>query len=190
MTKRNDLDALLKLLYPVETDKTLIRLGPDGDGGYLVPDDLIGIEACISPGVCFTSGFEKACADLGMKVLMADASVDQPATFHPSFHFTKKYVGAITNDNFITIDSWVSSCISSKTSDLLLQIDIEGYEYETFLAMSDSLMKRYRVIVVEFHSLDQLLNRPFFQLVSSVFHKIRQTHTCVHIHPNKVIKLI
>jgi hypothetical protein len=66
----------------------------------------------------------------------------------------------------------------------LLQIDIEGFEYETFLGMSDSLMHRYRIIVAEFHSLEQLWNRPFFQLASRAFEKILQTHVCVHIHPN------
>lgn len=53
------------ILAGSDTDKTLvpdskdlIRLGPNGDGGYLVPDDLTGIEACFSPGVCATSEFE------------------------------------------------------------------------------------------------------------------------------------
>jgi hypothetical protein len=184
LTDENALQSLVQSLYPMSTDKRLIRLGPEGDGGYLVPDDLAGIEACLSPGVSLVSGFEKDCADLGMKVFLADHSFDNPAESHDLFHFTKKYVGVTTSDDFMTIDDWVTSSLPGSQNDLMLQIDIEGYEYETFLGMSDSLMRRYRIIVAEFHSLDQLWSRPFFLLATRVFEKILQTHTCIHVHPN------
>ncbi len=184
MTDRSDLRSLLKKLYPLSTDKELIRLGPKGDGGYLVPNDLAGIQACFSPGVSFVSGFEKDCADLGMKVFLADKSVDQPAAEHELFYFTKKFVGAISDDDFMTLDNWVTSSLPEINSDLLLQIDIEGYEYEVFLSASEALMQRFRIIVAEFHQLDQLWSRPFFNLARRAFDKILQTHRCVHIHPN------
>ena len=77
ITGRNDFLCLLRSLHPVSTNKALIRLGPHGDGGYLVPNDLEGIEALFSPGVDVLSGFEKDCAKLGMQVYLADRSVDQ-----------------------------------------------------------------------------------------------------------------
>ena len=184
LTDHDKVQALVRKLQPVNTAKGLRRLGPTGDGGYLVPDDLSGIEACYSPGVSFISGFEKDCADLGMKVFMADRSVEQPAEWHALFHFTKKYVGVTTDDDFMTIDNWVASTLPDAKSDLMLQIDIEGYEYEAFLAMSDALLARFRIIVAEFHNLNQLWNQPFFGVASRAFEKILQTHTCVHIHPN------
>ncbi len=183
-TEKKVLLAFLNKLFPIKTNKELIRLGPKGDGGYLVPDCLDGIEACFSPGVSFVSGFEKDCANLGMKVFMADKSVDKPAESHELFHFTKKYIGLKTNEDFMTMDDWIKSSITSSNSDLLLQIDIEGYEYETFLGMSDDLLKRFRIIVAEFQWLDQLWVWPFFKYSSLAFEKILQTHTCVHIHPN------
>lgn len=185
LTDRVDILSLLKKLFPLQcTDLKLIRLGPEGDGGYLIPDDLNGISACFSPGVSYISGFETDCAELGMKVFMADKSVTRPAGDHPLFHFTKKFVGVTSNDDFMTLDDWVASAPIQRHDELLLQIDIEGYEYEVFLAASDSLMQRQRIIVAEFHQLDQLWNRPFFNLASRAFDKILQTHACVHIHPN------
>jgi hypothetical protein len=183
-TVKEQVEALIRRLHPIAIDRELIRLGPQGDGGYLVPDDLGGIQACFSPGVNTVSGFENDCAKLGMAVFLADHSVDGPAASHPLFHFSKKYVGVTTDDKFMTLDNWVSSAGLRKDEDLLLQIDIEGFEYEVFLAASDELMKKFRIIVAEFHSLDQLWNRPFFGLASRVFDKILQTHCCVHIHPN------
>lgn len=184
MTDPSNLRILLTTLHPISPEKELIRLGHQGDGGYLVPDDLTGISACFSPGVSRISGFEKDCADCGMKVFLADKSVDRPAEEHKLFHFSKKFIGAISNDDFMTLDSWVDTSLSDRDSDLLLQIDIEGYEYEVFLSTSEVLMRRFRIIVAEFHQLDQLWNKPFFNLASRTFEKILKTHSCVHIHPN------
>lgn len=185
LTDEGNLISLIHKLFPVIGDgMELIRFGPKGDGGYLIPDDLIGIEACFSPGVNLISGFEKDCANIGMKAFLADKSVDQAAESDEMFHFTKKYLGVTTSDDYMTIDDWVSSSLPETQSDLLLQIDIEGAEYEVFLGMSDSLMHRFRIIVAEFHSLEQLWNRHFFKIASRAFDKLLQSHTCVHIHPN------
>lgn len=184
LTERKRVEALIKDLKPQCGNWEMIRLGPKGDGGYLVPNDLMGIKACFSPGVSSVSGFEKDCADLGMKVFMADRSVEHAAENHDLFHFTRKYVGVTTNEDFMTIDDWTTICIPNLEDELILQVDIEGYEYETFLNISDDLMKRCRIIVVEFHHLNQLWNEHFFRLASRAFEKILQTHLCVHIHPN------
>lgn len=119
-----------------------------------------------------------------MQVYLADRSVERPATEHDSFHFTRKFVGATSDDDFMTLDHWVTSSLPDAKGDLLLQMDIEGFEYETLLAASDALMRRFRIIVAEFHYLDQLWSRPFFSVAGRAFAKILQTHACIHLHPN------
>lgn len=84
----------------------------------------------------------------------------------------------------MTLDGWVAASVTEPDSDLLLQIDIEGYEHEVFLPASDALMRRFRVTVGEFHALDELWSLQFFKLAGRAFGKILQTHSCVHIHPN------
>ena len=133
LTDKNKLQSLLNKLQPVSCNKELIRLGAIGDGGYLVPDDLAEIEACFSPGVGFDSVFEKDCADRGMKVFLADGSVEKPTQSHELFVFTKKHIGILTNDKFMTIDDWVKLSWPDSQGDLLLQMDIEGSEYEVLL---------------------------------------------------------
>jgi hypothetical protein len=184
LTDKAAIQSLMDRLAPLSCARKLIRLGPAADGGYLLPDDLQGIEACFSPGVSVLSGFEKDCAQRGMKVFLADRSVEQPAETHPLFHFTRKHIGVTSDAEFMTMDDWVRTSLPGSQADLLLQIDIEGYEYETFLGLSDALARRFRIIAAEFHELDQLWNQPFFRLASRAFDKILQTHSCVHIHPN------
>ena len=42
LTKKEALQNSIAQLHPLAMEFDLIRLGPDGDGGYLVPDDLQG----------------------------------------------------------------------------------------------------------------------------------------------------
>jgi hypothetical protein len=179
-----DVQRLIRSLRPVNGDFELIRLGPEGDGGYLVPDDLAGIEYAFSPGVQTESGFEAALAARGMRVFLADFSVDGPAQANPSFSFLKKYIGAISDDTFMTLDEWKGTTIGSYDGDLLLQMDIEGGEFDSLLSASPALLAQFRIMVIEFHSLQDLFNKPFFDLASRLFQRLLQTHSVVHIHPN------
>jgi hypothetical protein len=183
-TPAEEIRALLRDLRPVHGGVELLRIGPDGDGGYLVPDDLEGIRYVFSPGVSTESGFEAALADRGMPVFLADHSVDGPAVPHARFVFDKKFVGCLTNEQHMTLDDWHTARVHDADAELLLQMDIEGGEYETLLATAPRLLNRFRIMVVEFHWLAELWNRPFFTLAARTFRKLLQTHSVLHIHPN------
>ena len=125
-----------------------------------------------------------------MKVFLADKSVDGPSLENEMFVFEKKFIGATVNDDFLTLDTWVSKSNLQENSDLMLQMDIEGYEYEALLSTSNQLMNRFRIIVIEFHELNLLFSKPFFDKFSNIFDKILQSHECVHIHPNNCCKIV
>ena len=185
-TKKRQLDELLDLLRPMTTGHELIRIGGGSDGGYLVPNDLDGINQCFSPGVDFKSDFELDCANRGMEVFMADASVDGPAQDHPKFQFEKSYVGAFPREEIMDFSEWVARCAAPQ-GDLILQMDIEGYEYEVLAALSVRLLSRFRIIVVEFHGFARLLERSFHDLALPLFQKLAHTHVCAHAHPNNYL---
>ena len=86
----------------------------------------------------------------------------------------------------MTIDSWVDQSLPNNKGDLILQMDIEKFEYEVFLSMSEKLISRFRIMVIEFHDLDQLWNQSFFNIAERAFEKILHTHSCMHIHPNNI----
>lgn len=177
-----ELKALIRDLRPLKSE--LVRVGPGGDGGYLLPDDLDGIEYVFSPGVSDESGFEAALADRGMQVFLADHSVDGPAESHANFTFDKKFVGSFSDDVFVTMDGWKRQHIGDYDGDLLLQMDIEGCEYEVILATSPELLSQFRIIALEVHFLEHWLSRPYFDIASRAMRKLLATHAVVHIHPN------
>ena len=182
--ERKQIAAVLKTLRPVATEHALIRLGPRGDGGYLVPDDLGELEACFSPGVGLTSGFETDCAAAGMQVFMADASVTGPADASAAFHFVPKNLGSCTSGETITLEDWVAESLPGSKTDLLLQMDIEGAEFDAILHTTDRLLARFRIIVVEIHELHRFADPAFLDRAATTFEKILRNHVCVHIHPN------
>jgi hypothetical protein len=73
-TPIEEIRQLIRTLRPVDCGKPLIRIGGDGAGGYLLPDDLEGIEYCFSPGVSTVADFESHLATLHIKSFLADYS--------------------------------------------------------------------------------------------------------------------
>jgi hypothetical protein len=184
VSDRTRLTELLERLHPVLPEQQFRRIGPAGDGGYLLPDDLDDIAACFSPGVGDLSGFELDCVELGMRAHLADASVASPEFADERLDFLPKFIRAVPDAESTTLAEWVAATEPHDADDLLLQIDIEGDEWGVFLGAPASLLRRFRVIVAEFHDLQGLHSADSFSLQALTFEKLLESHTCVHIHPN------
>jgi hypothetical protein len=174
--------ALIAALRPESIDIPLIRLGPPGDGGYLAPDDLEGLAACLSPGVSTEAGFDLDMAERGLTVHMADASVSGPPVAHPRFRFLRKHLDAVDGAKTIRLDSWVSAV--APEGDLILQMDIEGAEWPVLLDARPETLARFRILIVEFHDLHAMLAPFGLGVMRSLVAKLLRTHRVVHLHPN------
>lgn len=86
-----DVARFIRTIRPRATTTPLIRIGGDGDGGYLLPDDLEDLKVCISPGIDTQISFDKAMAERGLHVFMVDASVDGPPEYNERFHLKKNF---------------------------------------------------------------------------------------------------
>lgn len=173
----------LAMVKPVKTSHELIRLGGDADGGYLVPDDIEGIKVCFSPGVSRTATFEEELTRRGVKCFLADYSVDAPPVSNALFDFEKKFLGPFDSDNFLSLESWVKAKAPDQ-SEFILQMDIEGAEYGVILNASAKILKKFRVLIIEFHELDNLYDKVGFDLINLTFKKLLEDFEIVHIHPN------
>lgn len=182
-THEGQLADFFAAIKPVVTNHALVRIGGEGDGGYLLPDDLAGIGACFSPGVANNSNFELAMAERGIPSFMADFSVDGPAAEHPLFRFDKKFLGPADAGVHMRLQTWVEKYVPG-TSDLLLQMDIEGSEYGVILDTPIETLRRFRIMAVEFHHLHSLCDKFGFELIHLSFMKLLQEFEVVHLHPN------
>ena len=153
---RLKLQGFFRKVHPSSTNHELIRVGGDQDGGYLIPNDLTGISYCFSPGVSNVSDFELDLAsNWQIKCFLADYSVDKPPVTHHLFEFEKKFLGSTQSPIHLTLDDWVMQKAKNH-GDLLLQMDIEGDEYKVLLTASEETLRKFRIIVVEFHGMRRL----------------------------------
>lgn len=176
---------LLEAVWPVRTEVPLIRIGSEtqADGGYLVPNDLDGIHRVFSPGVAETMDFEQYFIDLGVPCEMIDGSVNDAPKPHRLANFKKLWLAGSSGDGRISLDDWVTR-ESEPSEELILQMDIEGAEYEVLLGASAETLRRFRIIVLELHDLRSAMSRMGLSLFLSTIQHLKLTHEIVHAHPN------
>lgn len=183
--ERSCVEGLINKFAPQDCGQDLVRIGPAFDGGYLLPDDLVGIQAMYSPGVSDTLGFDFEMAKRGIPCFLADGTVEQPSGMHVSMSFEKMMIGEGPDDTFMSLESWVTRT-APLHGDLMLQMDIEGAEYAVLLNAPRSLLDRFRIIVLELHGIDgNLLGDDGAQL-SHLMDRLLKNHVICHLHPNNV----
>jgi len=186
LTPKKYLRQYLENFRPINNGVPLIRVGEPGDGGYLVPDDLEGIEACFSPGSDMLWTFESQLSNkYGIKSFICDKEERRPNNLTEHQHFTPGWLGTETSDGFISLGDWISQSNLRDSSDLILQMDIEDAEWPVLLALDTKTLLRFRVIVVELHFLSQMRNRLAFEkLFKPGLDKLFTNYDVVHAHPN------
>ena len=183
LVNRVELEKFLTSIRPVSTEHQLIRVGASGDGGYLVPALLNSIECAFSPGVANTATFEEALIDIGIPCYLADYSVEVSPITGDKVDFEKKFISRFDNEMCMTMDAWIRmKKIESKN--LLLQMDIEGAEWDVLDSISRETLLKFRVLVIEFHSLHFLFFRFSFERIKKIFELLLNDFYIVHYHPN------
>lgn len=176
--------AILRTLVPVRAEQELIRIGAAGDGGYLVPDDLGGIEVLLSAGVGAAWSFERDLGErFGIRSSMCDGSVEAPSGLTDLQAFTRRNVAARSDTGVVTLAEWVEE--AGVDGDLMLQMDIEGAEVEVLAGVDPAVLRRFRIIVLEVHQLPRaLLAGPAGDGHRAALARIDDDFVPVHIHPN------
>ncbi len=177
--------AMLDLLRPASARGFgKVRIGRDWDGGYVMLDDFAGLEGALSLGIADDVSWDIGIADRGIRVAQFDPSVDGPPQPHPLFSFRPLRIVAHDQPGGISVDTAVVEHFGQGRGKLLLKIDIEGSEWDVFLAVSAGVMSRFKQIVCEFHTLDLLCDAEFGDRARAVFAKLAETHRVVHVHGN------
>jgi FkbM family methyltransferase len=183
-----DMLKAINLLIPSACAHELIRIGGDADGSYLIPNDLQAIEACFSPGVSNIILFEKELAErYSIPSYLCDASVEQDQLdLNNSYHqFNQVWLGGYDGENTQSLDSWVAESNHCESNNLILQMDIEGAEFSSLMAASDSTLSRFRIAVIEFHWLWRIQSSRFLNTrFLPTLQKLSKHFDCVHAHAN------
>jgi hypothetical protein len=139
-----------------------------------VPDIINDIEYCFSPGVGSQTEFEdELLYKYNIKSFLLDGTVD----YKGNHHFIKKNLDSYNSRNTITIECWLSKFPEIKnTNNLLLQMDIENNEVEVLLNTDLDVLKKFKIIIIEFHNFDDLYSDLVMNLYIKIFNKLESIH--------------
>lgn len=176
--------TLFDMLRPVVVSNCeLKRFGEPHDGGYLMCGNLLGdVRAGYSYGI---SGYDKWGCDisstLGIPLHQYDCfDTRQPACPAGNTIFHAECVAGTARVEegrpFDTMDTQIA-----KNGDagkrIVLKIDVEGAEWDSFLSAPESLLDQIDQIAVEFHHVN---NESYLRVVQ----RLKQVFHVAHIHFN------
>ena len=161
----------------------LARLGGPGDGGYVMPDPGRGGVA-YSLGIADNVSWDLDMASRGFELYQYDGSVDGVPVEHPAFHFEKYFIGGQPElpAGWKNLPALISENGHAGREDLILQIDIEGSEWDVFASLGDETLRSFRQIIVELHLPPNELG--LLPLRNAVLRLLNIHHQAVHVHVN------
>ena len=186
LTPTQALATELVKLKPIVNGYSLIRVGGRSDGSYVVPDDFEGIDGQISPGYGNLSLFED---DLFYRRQIPSYIIDPEIPLSNTkeyLNFTKGRLGLDDDSRNVSLETWISSLnIELEQDKWLLQLDIEGSEWEVLYQFPVDKLDRFRIIVVELHQMELLMNRLMFErFYKPTLTKLLKNFDVVYAHPN------
>ena len=172
----------LELLQVYKYDKK-IRLGTNGDGGYVMAELDGGYDCYISAGILDEESFSRDFID---KYIMTkdnsfgfDGTInDYPYQYTNKITFFKKNIGPVNNDTNSNL-----SFLTDTYNNIFLKMDIESGEYPWLLQLEETQLSKFKQIVMEFHGLTGDNYCYYINKVNSL-QKLAKTHYIVHAHGN------
>jgi len=188
---RGEILALLRLLEPRKaSDYAKIRVGTNGDGGYVQLDDLKGISRAFSIGVADNDDWDLAMAKAGVPVEQFDHSIERAPSKHPLLHFHRKMISVDAAAETATLPDLVAEHSKVIAPDLILKMDIENSEWDVLDHTPEAVLAKFAQIVCEFHNLSYLTDLTFRARAQRVFGKLHRLFAVVHVHGNNCCSFV
>lgn len=176
--------AFLQRLRPQNVTK-MIRVGSKNDGGYVVPFELNGTTKLFSPGCDGLIEFERDLyARYKIPSIVMDHISKKPSQGASFIDFQDNWLDATTTETTISLGDWVVRN-SDVGETLMLQMDIEGAEYEVLRNTASEILNRFHTIIIEFHYFEMIKNSFLFETkIKPVFDLLLSNHIPIYLNPN------
>lgn len=175
---------LLSILKPTSNFFPLKRFGCQGDGGYVLLDNIKPETVCFSLGIAQEISFDIDIARNVSHVYMFDYSIASPPVSVSNASFYPLKVVREIKDPQIEIDLNLMFERYSPHSPIILKVDIEGSEWDVFLDVSSRNIERCDQIIVEFHGIQILPLNSNFESYVFLLRRMLTSHTIVNTHIN------
>jgi hypothetical protein len=183
--------ALFEAIRPVKLSNCEFeRVGDKHDGGYVICKNLVDrAEALYSYGISASDNWGcTLSARLQKPVHQYDCfNVDRPPCPGATPIFHEECVGPEkTIDKGRSFDTVASHIAQNgdRGKRLLMKMDVEGSEWESFLSMPESVMRQIDQLSVEFHGVEEKNYAPAINRLRKVFHVVNVHYNNWSCDPN------
>ncbi len=178
---------IISLFSPMDiSNATYRRVGRDYDGGYVMLDDFSSdnTDAAYSFGISDDVSWDEEIAKLGINIFMYDHTIYKLPKENKHFKFFKQGVTGKPEVGLETLSNLIAINGHEQSDNLIMKMDIEGYEWSVFEETKSEVIGQFSQIVIEFHGLSPHKSKESLSRISYVLNKINQTHQSVHVHAN------
>lgn len=184
--ERRAADRFLRDLWPrihprTLADGPLIRIGRDGDGGYVIAQPH-GTGTVVSIGVGEDNSADLWFAERGWQVVEWDPTISSPPALHPAITFHARGLGPASVDGRANLPDIIEA--SDVQGSAILMIDIEGEEYLPDIGMQARNLSVFDQIVIELHDLHRILDPEHRSRVEALVEELLEGHEVIHLHVN------
>lgn len=163
--------------------KNYTRVGSPADGGYVMVDDMDKVTEIYSIGIGDEISFDTYFSDRKVNVYMYDHTIKDIPVHNDFLHW--KPIGICgkcnSSSNMKTLEEIVHDNCHDSEENMILKMDIEGFEWEVLKNVSSDTFKAFDQIVMELHGMHNLGHK---DLILAGLENLNRTHQLVHVHAN------
>jgi len=161
-----------------------VRLGAEGDGGYVVPADWHRVSRLVSLGIGPENTFDLAFAKAGISVEAFDHTIHALPEEHPKIVWRKKKISFGEKNQTASCNLNDVLPAAGVPGEVALKTDIEGWEYPVLLDCPEEKLRCLRFLVGEFHDFGSLLGTNRAHTLEATFAKLHKHFAVIHLHGN------
>lgn len=166
------------------TDAGEIRVGQDGDGGYVMADFLSREKIAYSIGIGSDVSWDRQMADAGYEVYMYDHTIRKCPEENSRFHWRKIGIGGVAEPpKIMTFEDMLKANRHLDMQGMVLKMDVEGAEWDVLDLLSEDILRKFDQIVMELHGLLDVRNA---KKILRGLEKLSRSHEVIHIHGNNL----
>lgn len=178
----NSFETLVALLNVESSPFELVRHGINGDGGYVIANNLNKNDFLISFGVGTETSFEESISKEILGIHLYDHTIKDLSVEIENAIFTRSGISIENSANMVNLDEAVSRV--PNCSDLILKMDVEGDEWAVLDSIEVDTLKMFKQIILEFHNLESINLQTNLQKFQRVFTKLNVSHRVINVHGN------
>lgn len=183
----------------VKGEGILIRIGREGDGGYNMLNDFSNVSCAYSFGIGGEWSWDLEISKMGIFVNMFDpfsdrflhtSDVKNPLLKFRNFGIAGEDKQAVLNsprfkpqENLYTLEYLLKLDDNFDKTNMLLKIDVEGWEWDVLSNISSLILNKFSQIVLEFHWFEKITRtEEMFSSVLNSLEKLNRTHQLIWVN--------